>query len=77
MGCDIHLFVEKRAGGAWVDITDRTGADEPERDYILFACLAGVRNRTDLTPISELRGVPDDASARVRDYLRIVFAFDN
>lgn len=69
MGCDIHLFVEKRVGGVWVDITDSNGADAPDRDYTLFACLAGVRNRDGVMPISEPRGCPSDASGALRYYM--------
>jgi hypothetical protein len=90
MGCDIHLYVEKRnAEGNWtaVDSFKRDEPDEGEskghlyvdyreqfyngRNYNLFAILADVRNGRGFAgiktgegfnPISEPRGVPDDAS---------------
>lgn len=37
-----------------------------DRNYALFAVLAGVRNRTNVTPIAEPRGLPDDVSDEVR-----------
>jgi len=39
-----------------------------DRDYTLFACLAGVRNYGNITPIDEPRGLPPDVS----DYVRMV-----
>lgn len=35
------------------------------RDYRMFSILAGVRNYTDITPISELRGIPDDCCSEI------------
>lgn len=67
MGCDIHLFVEKRVGGVWVDITEKE--DDPGRSYLLFACLAGVRNSHDVTPVAEPRGIPSDASPAVHEHV--------
>lgn len=37
-----------------------------DRNYEAFAILAGVRNRFDITPISEPRGLPSDMSDAVR-----------
>jgi hypothetical protein len=37
-----------------------------DRNYNLFAILAGVRNNFDFEPISEPRGLPNDLSAEVR-----------
>lgn len=72
MGCDIHLFVEKQvAPGEWVDIT--TKEDDPGRSYLLFACLAGVRNRTGVTPIADPRGIPANASDAVREHAEAWF----
>lgn len=93
MGCDIHLYVEKKQpDGRW----QAQGEFERERDedggwlshvgrrlytgrnYNLFAILANVRNGRGFAgiktgegfnPISEPRGVPDDASS---DYKAIV-----
>jgi hypothetical protein len=38
------------------------------RSYWLFAALANVRNRTDMIPIAEPRGIPEDAS---KEYIKI------
>lgn len=90
MGCDIHLYVERRdAEGNWNSAdTWFSDPDDPtrkslykwgpglarvagpiydDRNYDLFAILAGVRNgRGDgFTPISEPRGMPKDASLDV------------
>lgn len=86
MGCDIHLFVEKKVGdkwescdsweksefgGVWVPFTKRFYAD---RNYDLFGILANVRNGYGFAgcdtgegfePISQPRGIPDDASKEV------------
>lgn len=61
MGCDIHMGLEGRINGEWRLIADDV---YDERSYPLFALLAGVRNEPEwgITPISEPRGVPDDAS---------------
>jgi hypothetical protein len=82
MGTDITAFLEKRVDGVWVPaqrIIDKARPgefpwlaihpdDELEisRSYTLFALLAGVRNRDNLTPIAPLRGLPDDISDQIR-----------
>lgn len=66
MGCDIHAHAEKmNASGQWVrlDIEDPLGG----RDYGKFGFLAGVRNYSEIKPIAELRGIPDDASLGTKD----------
>ncbi len=54
MGCDIHIYVERRWNDRWVCI-----AQDPEkargRDYTLFAKLAGVRGDG-----PDPRGLPAD-----------------
>lgn len=82
MGCDIHFYVEKKDGDKWVSADKWTpsrwdGSLEvkhedsfyDDRNYILFSVLADVRNFRDtrINPISEPRGVPDDATQEVRD----------
>lgn len=66
MGCDIHAgvevmvhpFKEYPGFGIW-----RMAGELPiNRDYRLFAILAGVRNAENITPISDPRGLPEDAS---------------
>lgn len=77
MGCDIHLHLERldHAKGEWVWV------EPPEielfddykirdwysgRNYELFAALADVRNRADITPISDPRGLPQDVTSESR-----------
>ncbi|WP_051294167.1 hypothetical protein [Pseudoduganella violaceinigra] len=75
MGADIHLWVETRVAKSWqfanrytTDTTDPEAWvewEEPfcERNYLLFALLANVRNaRTKFEPIVPVRGVPTDIS---------------
>lgn len=58
MGCDIHMIVQRRdETGAWVH-TDLDGFGG--RHYLLFACLAGVRNNDNIVPFAEPRGLPPD-----------------
>jgi hypothetical protein len=71
MGCDIHAVVQRRTSDRWETVTpppemlDEFG-DLPfeDRDYALFAVFAGVRNRDNITPIAEPRGLPDDIEAQ-------------
>jgi hypothetical protein len=64
MGCDIHMHVEKNDGdGVWFE--DHAPAYD-DRDYAVFAWLAGVRNRHDSEVLSVPRGLPIDASETVR-----------
>lgn len=78
MGCDIHFYVEHRVGDEWAAADVRAGGksalnDGPaneiyiDRNYGLFAILAGVRNDDGYySPISLPRGVPEDASPEYR-----------
>lgn len=96
MGCDIHLWVERRtpAGWAWVREVPEAARDPwlveqaaapnqnayyaraavsrwyDDRNYVLFAILAGVRNYWDVTPISLPRGWPVDLSPELADHIR-------
>lgn len=68
MGTDIHgVWQAQNAGGEWEDIPHPLGWDH-QRNYQLFAVLAGVRNGRGftgvlfgeaVTPIAEPRGLPD------------------
>lgn len=76
MGCDIHsVAIDANGapidGGKWAngetanpdaDYMKGWGEGEPfgNRSYRVFAFLAGVRNYSGVTPISEPRGLPDD-----------------
>lgn len=78
MGCDIHLFVEKKVGRSWYSwsrtevvyghgcewVQDYYGYDD--RNYALFAVLADVRNRDGLKPLAQPRGLPEDVSWKVQ-----------
>ena len=55
MGCDIHTMFQAHGVGGWFDIPSNY---DNERHYMLFSWLAGVRNRWDIEPISEPRGLP-------------------
>lgn len=79
MGCDIHLHAERREGDKWVKVElpekprwEGSSYTEPplhNRNYGTFAFLAGVRNYSAVTPITEPRGFPADASREVKaDY---------
>lgn len=74
MGCDIHLHVEKKVNGKWVEVPD-VGYDN--RNYKVFAILANVRNGYGFAgcptgrgfkSISEPKGLPDDASKEVKEH---------
>lgn len=77
MGCDIHLYIEKKIDGKWVpaqgfmtrDFDDRV-PDVPyydrftDRNYILFGALAGVREPDfQMFPV---KGFPEDACPEVK-----------
>lgn len=80
MGCDIHIYLEKKENDRWVAIKGenpyyKDWKDEPEfsldwfyngRDYSLFALLADVRNDYNVEPLSEPKGVPEDVSDEIR-----------
>jgi hypothetical protein len=67
MGCDIHMFVETETGADdGPDWQVRQFANRWDRNYGLFAHLAGVRNYGNVEPIAEPRGLPHDISAAGR-----------
>lgn len=59
MGCDIHSQAERRVNGKWERIEGLSPFDW--RDYSVFGFLANVRNYSAVPPISEPRGLPEDA----------------
>ncbi len=70
MGTDIHMRVEVRVDGKWQEANANPYRN---RNYDVFAVLAGVRNGSGfagcdtgdpVTPISEPRGLPEDDSAK-------------
>ena len=63
MGCDIHLHIEVKVGGDWQHLH----APSIDRDYRLFAKMAGVRNEdAEIDPITKPRGLPADIAALTR-----------
>ncbi len=66
MGCDIHLYFEKKVKGKWVPLTDIPEKDYPDdRNYGVFGLLAGVRDvHVSGKVYFEQRGIPDDTSYR-------------
>lgn len=82
MGCDIHAMVEVRIdpyklNEKWPDDNGVwgwwMGAGEVfiDRDYELFASLAGVRNTMAITPIAPARGIPEEPSELYRAWKRM------
>lgn len=75
MGCDIHFFVERRAGGTWLTC-DKWTKDEDgqrveykdafyhDRNYDLFAILANVRNGLGFAGVKTGEGFNPIAPAR-------------
>lgn len=62
MGCDIHLYGEKKDENGEYEICWED--ESHNRQYAMFAFLAGVRNYGAITPISEPRGIPKDSATR-------------
>ncbi|PKA40428.1 hypothetical protein CWR43_28010 [Rhizobium sullae] len=62
MGCDIHCYAERRNGKKFAKVKCDAFGD---RSYGTFGFLADVRNYSDVPPIAERRGFPNDASSGV------------
>jgi hypothetical protein len=75
MGCDIHSRAERKLNGRWEIVPHRAYAFSPEwepfeeRNYRVYAFLAGVRNTFDITPIALPRGLPYDQPLGKGEYL--------
>lgn len=81
MGCDIHAFVEIKNAGKWqrmdtpVFVADKwtqehfdmEKIDRPFdfRSYALFGWLANVRNYSQIKPLSNPKGLPENVSDEV------------
>lgn len=65
MGCDIHTHVEIKRENKWVHI-DEVPEEFERRNYSTFSILAGVRSSFNVKPISEPKGVPEDASEETK-----------
>ncbi len=80
MGCDIHLFFEKKnKEGEWEEIEFDSRLSPCDRYYSLFAFLADVRNYSDFkqTPQFAGRGVPIDSVSEFtseEDYHSLTYA---
>lgn len=64
MGCDIHAYWEIKEKGkdGWTPF----GYANIDRWYYPFTLMAGVRNYSNLTPISEAKGLPKDVTNVVK-----------
>lgn len=60
VGCDIRCRVERQVDGVWTTV--HQSFYYPERSYLVFAILAGVRTCTvgPVVPVAEPRGLPPD-----------------
>ena len=72
MGCDIHMHTEKKVDGEWIDINFYPFDD---RCYNIFGFLADVRNYSDVKPISQPRGVPEDSPAYKKEFFDYYYDF--
>jgi len=68
MGCDIHIYVEKKVSPTESHWRPMDWKDEP-RIYGAFAFLAGVRNYAGIEPLNEPRGIPNDCPTDLREEL--------
>lgn len=70
MGADIHGVLQsrfKRVDGEWSGWIDEEEIYDT-RHYLMFGYLAGVRNYSGVTPISEPRGLPEDFEMKEGEY---------
>ena len=65
MGCDIHTHVEIKKENKWIHI-DEVPEEFERRNYSTFSILAGVRSSFNVKPISEPKGIPEDASKETK-----------
>jgi len=62
MGCDIHFHQEVKINGTWHHYRELS----IERNYRLFALMAGVRNYGKVEPVAEAKGLPEDITFLTR-----------
>lgn len=62
MGCDIHIITEIKKNGKWTYISEIPPTFN-ERNYVIFAVLANVRNSFCINGFQP-KGLPDDLSCR-------------
>ena len=76
MGCDIHMHAEVKIQGEW----RYYGQIDLNRNYAMFTYLAGVRpgraGEDDFEPISEPRGLPEDATFMTQYHANEIWGFD-
>lgn len=65
MGCDIHSFAERKTENGYELIEGVHPFDW--RCYGMYGFLANVRNYSEVKPISQPRGFPDDAAPGTRE----------
>lgn len=65
MGCDIHTHVEIKKQNKWVHL-DEVPEEFNIRNYSTFSILAGVRSSFNTKPISEPKGISEDASKETK-----------
>lgn len=65
MGCDIHTHVEIKKENIWINI-EEIPKEFNSRNYTTFSILAGVRSSFNVKPISEPKGIPEDASEEAK-----------
>lgn len=65
MGCNIHVHIEVKKNDIWYHFS----APRVDRNYILFAVIAGVRmdtlresDRNSIKPVAKIHQLPDDIS---------------
>ncbi len=70
MGADIHIFAEVKKDNKWKKLTDDIFPDGPDRktshpfdwrSYGMFGFLADVRNYSNIPPLGDKKGLPDDS----------------
>jgi len=85
MGCDIHMFKEKKIDGKWLSVD--TWVQDPdeyhphvevcqfdsERGYAFFTALAGVRGRGVQLHFSDM---PPDVSPEVKAHYELYWGYD-
>lgn len=76
MGCDIHLYIERKINGKWEEVEVDEKLLPNERHYRLFAFLADIRNLRcfpshleNINSQFENRGIPEDTSMPKDFYL--------
>lgn len=62
MGCDIHFHTEVKIKGTW----HHHSQAKLDRNYPVFAKMAGVRNGYGIEPIISPRGIPGDITLLTR-----------